>query len=193
MTEKEKMQAGLLYDANNDATLIAERNACQDLCHQYNQLSPLYTAERDALLRRLLGRAGKGITFVSPFVCDYGHNIAAGDNVFLNAGCVVLDEANVTFGSNVFVGPQCGFYTAIHPIDAARRNKGLESARPICVADDVWIGGHVTVLPSVTIGTGSVVGAGSVVTKDVPPHVVAAGNPCRVLRQIDADASSHQA
>lgn len=191
MTEKEKCAAGLLYDANYDAALIAERNACQELCYAYNQLAPTATEERTVLLRRLLGTAGERLVIVSPFFCDYGRNVHFGADSFMNTACVILDEAEVRFGDHVFVGPQCGFYTACHPLDRERRNAGLEYARPIHVGNDVWIGGHVTVLPGVTIGDGSIIGAGSVVTHDIPAGVIAAGNPCRVLRPCpQSDAQS---
>lgn len=185
MTEKEKCRAGLLYDANNDPTLLAEREACLCLCHELNALSPADAAGRKALLRRLLGTMGERVTILSPFHCDYGYNLHVADDVFVNLGGVFLDEAPITLGHHVFIGPQCGFYTAIHPLDAARRSLGLEQARPIHVGHDVWLGGHVTVCPGVTIGEGAVVGAGSVVTRDVPPRVVVAGNPCRIVRHLD--------
>jgi len=185
MTEKEKMLAGDIYDANNDAELLHERGVCQQLCHELNQTSPLEVEARQTAVKRLFGATKGTATVVSPFVCDYGWNVRVGENFFINAGGVMLDEAPITFGDNVFIGPQCGFYTAIHPLDAPRRNAGLEYARPIVIGSNVWIGGHVTVLPGVRIGDGAVIGAGSVVTKDVPPRVVAVGNPCRVLRQIE--------
>lgn len=184
MTEKEKMLAGELYDANNDEELLRERDACHQLCYELNQTPPQKTEERLAIVKRLLGSAKGCATVVSPFVCDYGWNVSVGENFFINAGCVMLDEAPITFGDNVFIGPQCGFYTAIHPLDATRRNAGLECARPIAVGNNVWIGGHVTVLPGVSIGDGAVIGAGSVVTRDIPPRVVVVGNPCRVVREL---------
>lgn len=184
MTEKEKMLAGLIYDANNDPDLIRERAACKDLCWEFNRLRPSQTEEQAALLRRLLGRTGENFCVCAPFWCDYGYNIEIGENFFANHNCVILDGAKVTFGRSVFVAPDCGFYTAGHPIDAERRNAGLEYAWPITVGDDVWIGGGVRVMPGVTIGSGTVIGGGSVVTRDLPGGVVAAGNPCRVLRPI---------
>lgn len=184
MTEKEKMLAGELYDANNDLELIHEREICHQLCHKLNQTSPTDAEARRVIMTRLLGYAKGNFEFVSPFVCDYGWNVRVGENFFINADGVMLDEAPITFGDNVFIGPQCGFYTAIHPLDATRRNAGLELARPITVGNDVWIGGHVTVLPGVSIGDGAVIGAGSVVTRDIPPRVVAVGNPCRVIRTL---------
>lgn len=184
-TEKMKAHAGKLYDANYDPELLAERAACAELLYDYHQLRPSQEVERRSLLRRLFGRVGENATVVPPFHCDYGYNIEVGENFFLNAGCVILDGAKVRFGDNVFVAPHCGFYTAGHPLDVARRNQGLEYARPITIGDNVWIGAEVCVLPGVSIGEGSVIGAGSVVTKDIPAHVLAFGNPCRVIRELE--------
>ena len=135
-------------------------------------------------MRKILGNTGASFCILAPFWCDYGYNIEIGENFFANHNCIILDCAKVTFGDNVFIAPNCGFYTAGHPIDAERRNQGLEYARPIKVGDDVWFGGGVQVMPGVTIGSNTVIGSGSVVTKDIPSGVVAAGNPCRVIRPI---------
>ena len=178
------MEPGALYDANYDTELIAERTAAKELCFELNNLRPSMVAERDEIVRRLLGQVGKNCCIESPFHCDYGYNIVAGDNFYMNVGCVILDGARVTFGDNVFVAPHCGFYTAGHPLDHERRNAGLEYALPITIGNNVWIGAQVCVLPGVTIGDDSVIGAGSVVTKDIPAGVLAAGNPCRVIREI---------
>ena len=178
------MEPGALYDANYDTELIAERTAAKELCFELNNLRPSMVAERDEIVRRLLGQVGKNCCIESPFHCDYGYNIVAGDNFYMNAGCIILDGARVTFGDNVFVAPHCGFYTAGHPLDHERRNAGLEYALPITIGNNVWIGAQVCVLPGVTIGDDSVIGAGSVVTKDIPAGVLAAGNPCRVIREI---------
>ena len=192
-TEKEKAREGILYDANNDAELVAERLAAADITYMLNSLKPSQVAEREAVIRRLLGRTGKNVSIVSPFYCDYGYNIETGENFFMNMNCVILDGAKVTFGDNVFVAPGCGFYTAGHPLDAERRNAGLEYALPIRIGNNVWIGAQVCVLPGVTIGDNSVIGAGSVVTKDIPSGVLAAGNPCRVIRPItEADAARYR-
>ena len=192
-TEKEKAREGILYDANNDAELVAERLAAADMTYELNRLRPSQVAEREAVIRRLLGRTGKNVSIVSPFFCDYGYNIEIGENFFMNMNCVILDGAKVTFGDNVFVAPGCGFYTAGHPLDAERRNAGLEYALPIRIGNNVWIGAQVCVLPGVTIGDNSVIGAGSVVTKDIPSGVLAAGNPCRVIRPItEADAARYR-
>ena len=186
-SEKDKARAGRLYDANYDAELRRERLACAELTHRLNLLSPARTTERDSLLRRILGQAKERFTIVSPFFCDYGYNIEVGEDFFMNMNCVVLDGAKVTFGDNVFIAPACGFYTAGHPLDKERRNQGLEYALPITVGNNVWIGAQVCVLPGVTIGDNTVIGAGSVVNRNIPSGVLAAGNPCRVIRPITAD------
>ena len=184
MTEKEKMLAGMIYDANNDPALIEERLKCKELCRDYNDLRPCQTVERETLLREILGEVKKGILIEQPFHCDYGYNIRVGKNFYANFNLVILDEAPVTFGDNVFVAPNCGFYTAGHPIDAKERNRGLEYARPIMVGNNVWIGAGVSVLPGVTIGDNCVIGAGSVVNRDIPSNTLAAGNPCKVIKII---------
>lgn len=184
MTEKEKMLTGMIYDANNDAELIAERLECKELCRDYNDLRPKDMATREALLRQILGAVKEGILIEQPFYCDYGFNIRVGNNFYANYNLVILDEAPVAFGDNVFIAPNCGFYTAGHPINADERNKGLEYARPISVGNNVWIGAGVSVLPGVTIGDNCVIGAGSVVTHSIPDNSVAVGNPCKVIKTI---------
>ncbi len=183
-SEKEKCRKGQLYDANNDRELIEERQRCKEICFEYNRLSLLQTDQREQILRRLLGRTGSHFLIEQPFYCDYGYNIEIGENFYANVNCVILDGAKVTFGDNVFVAPNCGFYTAGHPFDVDQRNRGLEYAYPITVGNNVWIGAQVCVLPGVTIGDNCVIGAGSVVTRDIPPHSLAVGNPCRVIRRI---------
>lgn len=184
MTEKEKAAQGLLYDANYDTTLIEERAYCKGLCYEYNQLHPAKLEERTAIMRKILGKTAENFLIEQPFVCDYGYNIEIGNNFYANHNCIVLDGARVTFGDNVFIAPNCGFYTAGHPIDTERRNAGLEYAYPITIGNNVWIGGNVVVLPGVTIGDNTVIGAGSVVTKNIPSGVVAVGNPCKVIREM---------
>lgn len=186
MTEFEKMISSQLYNAEVEE-LRAMRARAARLCHQLDQLDQLDPTEEEArlaLLRELLGSTGERLTINSGFKCDYGSNITIGENFYANYNCVILDCAPIVFGDNVFIAPNCGFYTAGHPVDAPTRNSGLEFAYPITVGDNVWIGGNVTVLPGVTIGSGSVIGGGSVVVHDIPPNVVAVGNPCKPIRQI---------
>lgn len=183
-SEKEKMLRGELYDANNDPGLIAERKSCKILLHALNSISPQEEGARELVLRKIIGAAKGKMTIESPFHCDYGYNIEVGENFYMNVNCVILDEAKVTFGDNVFVAPGCGFYTAGHPFDVDQRNAGLEYARPITVGNNVWIGGNVVVLPGVTIGHNCVIGAGSVVNRDIPDNSLAAGNPCKVIRSL---------
>ncbi len=184
MTEKEKMLKGMIYDANNDAQLIAERIRCKEMCRDYNDLRPSQVKERESVLISFLGKVHGGILIEQPFYCDYGYNIEVGNNFYANHNLVILDEAPVKFGDNVFIAPNCSFYTAGHPIEPTERNKGLEYALPITVGNNVWIGGNVCVLPGVSIGDNCVIGAGSVVVDDIPANSVAVGNPCKVIRTI---------
>lgn len=182
--EIEKMMSGNLYDATDNQPLLKVLNECHNLCYDYNQLRPTQLDERDALIRRILGKTGKKVNILQPFFCDYGFNIEVGENFFANTNLVILDEARVSFGDNVFIAPNCAFYTAGHPLDVEQRNSGLEYSLPITVGNNVWFGGNVVVVPGVTIGDNAVIGAGSVVVHDIPPAVLAVGNPCRPIRQI---------
>jgi len=184
MDEKQKMLNGELYNANYDKTLIAERLIAKNICYKYNKLSPLKIKKREKLIKKLFGKTDKHFLIEQSFWCDYGYNIFIGENFYMNHNCIILDCAKVEFGDNVFIAPNCGFYTAGHPIEAEIRNAGLEYAKPIKVGNNVWIGGNVTVLPGVTIGDNVTIGAGSVVTKDIPSNTVAVGNPCKVIRNI---------
>ena len=184
MTEKEKAQRGILYDANNDIDLINERTRCKDLCFEYNGLRPSMLEERKAFMKKIIGKTKKNLLVEQPFWCDYGYNIEVGENFYSNHNCIILDGAKVTFGDNVFIAPNCGFYTAGHPLDKDQRNQGLEYAYPITIGNHVWFGAQVAVLPGVTIGDDVVIAAGSIVTKDIPSGVIAAGNPCKVIRKI---------
>ena len=182
MTEKEKRDQGLLYDANYDPEIVQARIACQDQCHRYNMLLPSQTQERQELLRGLLGKTGERFWIEQPFWCDCGDQIELGEDFYANHNLQIIDAAKVTFGDHVFIAPNCGFYTAGHPLNPRQRNQGLEYAKPITVGNNVWIGAHVVVLPGVTIGDNTVIGAGSVVCKDIPTGVVAVGNHCKVVR-----------
>ncbi len=184
MTEKEKCKQGLLYDANGDKELISERSACKTLCQEYNKTDYVDTQKRNQLIKKIMGKTYQSFLIEQPFWCDYGYNIEIGENFYANHNLVILDCAKVQFGKNVFIGPNCGFYTAGHPINVQERIKGLEYAKPIIVGDNVWIGGNVAVMPGVTIGDNTIIGAGSVVTKDIPGNVVAVGNPCKVVKEI---------
>lgn len=184
MTEKEKMLAGELYNANYDEDLIKERAKAQDLCKEYNDLKPSEVEKRVEMINKIFGKVGKKPIVEQNFWCDYGYNISVGDHFYMNHNCIILDGAKVEFGDNVFIAPNCSFYTAGHPLEIELRNKGLEYAKPIKVGNNVWISGNVTVLSGVTIGNNVTIGAGSVVTKDIPSNVVAYGNPCKVIRSI---------
>lgn len=186
MTEKEKMQQQMLYDPNS-AELMAERLAAKMLCHDFNGLSPDDAERQKQILQQLLGKMKEDTAVMQPFWCDYGYNIEVGEHFFVNHHCVILDGGKVSFGDNVFIGPHCGFYTAGHPIHYQQRNKGLEYALPITVGHNVWIGGGVHVMPGASIGSNVVIGGGSVVVGHIPDNVVAAGDPCRVIRTIGPD------
>ncbi len=183
MSVREKMVNGESYFAN-DEILMKDREKVKDLCFKYNTILPSKREERAKLIKQILGKTGREIAVESNFFCDYGYNIEVGENFYINHNCVILDCAKVTFGDNVLIGPNCGFYTAIHPLNPDERNTLYETAKPIKVGNNVWFGGNVTVLPNVTIGDNAVIGAGSVVTKDIPANVVAVGNPCKPIKNI---------
>ena len=184
MSEKEKMLAGELYNADNDEELINLRLEAKKLCFKYNSLNPSDTQNRKLILEKIFNKSINQCLIESNFYCDYGFNIEIGKNFYSNHNLVILDANKVKFGDNVFIGPNCGFYTSGHPLDYQTRNKPLEYAKPIIIGNNVWIGGNVCVMPGVTIGSNTVIGAGSVVTKDIPDNVVAVGNPCKVLKNI---------
>ena len=187
MTEKEKAMQGLLYNNNFDEELINERLDCQTKCYEYNQLSPKAKKKREQLIKDIISDIGNNFLIEQPFHCDFGYNIHIGKNFYSNYNLVILDEASVTIGDYVFIAPDCGIYTAGHPINARQRNEGLEYAKPVSIGNHVWIGGGVKIMPGITIGNNVVVGGGSVVTKNIPDGVVAAGNPCKVIRKISED------
>ena len=184
MTEKELMQSGLPYSAV-DIQLLRELNATKDVIHRYNALMPSQTDELLSILKNLLGHIGDDYICINqPFYCDYGKQIRVGKRFFANFNFTVLDEALVTIGDDCFIGPNVSIYTACHSTDPVERNRRNEWAEPVSIGDSVWIGGNVTILPGVSIGNNTTIGAGSVVTKDIPANVVAVGNPCRVIRKL---------
>ena len=173
-TEKEKAAEGLLYNANHDSELQDEMKRAKCVLFKYNQLPPDQEEEKDRILTSFLGKKGKNTVILSPFQCDYGYNIEIGDNFFANVNLVILDGAKVRIGNNAFIAPNVGIYTAGHPFDVKQRNEGC-------------------ILPGVTIGDNTVIAGGSVVTKDIPANVIAAGNPCRVIREItEADRNKYR-
>lgn len=186
MNERDKMINCELYNAE-DKPLVMDRQKCKSLCFEFNRTPFDERDKMTEIIRKLFGKTKNNFYLNPVFFCDYGYNIEIGENFYSNHNLVILDCAKVTFGDNVFIGPNCGFYTAGHPLDAKTRNTGLEFAKPITVGNNVWFGGNVVVMPGVTIGDNCVIGAGSVVTKDIAPNVIAVGNPCKVLREIDKE------
>lgn len=183
-TEKEKMLSGELYNAL-DSELSKERLQARLLLKELNDAREDEPAKQREVTRKLLPNVGSNFWIQPPFYCDYGYNIAAGDNVFFNFNCVVLDVMQVKIGSRTLIGPNVQIYTATHPTDFKVRALGLEFAKPIAIGEDVWIGGGVVICPGVTIGDRTVIGAGSVVTRDIPSDVFAAGNPCKIVRSVN--------
>lgn len=184
-TEKQKMLAGELYLAT-DPELVRDRLRARHLTRDYNATQPEASEQRVAIIRQLFGTVGPHVEIEPPFYCDYGSNIHAGDRLFMNFGCVILDCNRVEIGDNLLCGPYVQIYTASHPTDPQIRRLGQEFASPIRIGNDVWIGGGSIIGPGVTIGDNTTIGAGSVVVKDIPANVVAVGNPCRVIRTITA-------
>ena len=184
MTEEEKMLAGELYDANYNKELFEKRIYPKELFKEFNDCNVRNLEEKKSILEKLFQKRIDTVLIEPNFYCDYGFNIHLGKNFYSNHNLVILDANKVEFGNNVFIGPNCGFYTSGHPLDYKTRNKGLEYAKPIKVGNNVWFGGNVCVLPGVTIGDNVVIGAGSVVNKDIPSNVVAVGNPCKVVKEI---------
>ena len=183
MDERERMVAGLPYRAWKDG-LPEARLRAKRLWTKYNSMDFEDEAGRAAVLDELIGKHGKHFYIEGPLRCDYGTYITLGENFYANYNCTILDIAPVTIGDNVMLAPGVGIYTAGHPVHPDARRSGYEYGRPITIGDDVWIGANSVICPGVTIGSGAVIGAGSVVTRDIPANVVAAGNPCRVLRTI---------
>jgi maltose O-acetyltransferase len=176
------MLAGELYLAS-DPELVRARARARRLARRLSDADPDDLETRTALLRELLGSVGPGAYVEPPLFADYGAHVSLGARAYLNTGCVLLDCNRIEIGEDAFLGPGVHVYTATHPVDADERVRGPELARPVRIGARVWVGGRAVILPGVTIGEGSTVGAGSVVTRDVPPRCVAAGNPCRVVRR----------
>lgn len=184
MTQKERMEKGLWHDANFDPELLELRENAEELCFRFNHTSPKNAEERENILSRLFPNRGKDTVILAPLYTDYGVKTTIGDGTFINHNAYFMDGGTITIGTHCFIGPNCGMYTAKHPLLAEERNRGLEKALPIVIGNNVWLGGDVKIMPGVTIGEDSVIGGGSVVTKDIPAGVVAVGNPCRVVRSI---------
>jgi len=185
MSEKARMLAGELYRAN-DPELVEERRRAKAICRRYNASESVPDAE---LLRELLGHTTDAY-IEPPFFCDYGYNIRLGARFYANHGLVILDVMPVTIGDDVFIAPNVVISAATHPIDVTVRISGVESGKPVTIGNGVWIGSGVQLMPGVAIGDGTTIGAGSVVTKDIPAHCVAAGNPCRVMRALEPSTAS---
>ena len=185
-SEKEKMISGKPYKAFGDE-LLAERQYAKEMIFDFNSLRPNQIDERNEILKRLLGKTKDKYFIEPPFRCDYGYNIEIGENFYSNYNLIILDCAPVKIGDNVLIGPNVSIYTAGHPLHYEIRNQEYEYAFPIIIGDNVWIGGNVVINPGVSIGENSVIGSGSVVSKDIPKNVIAIGNPCKVLRVITDD------
>ncbi|WP_017651681.1 sugar O-acetyltransferase [Fortiea contorta] len=182
-TEKQKMLAGELYFAE-DPELVADNQRAHRLLQMYNATTAGQQEQRSQILQELCGHIGKNAKIIPPFHCDYGSNIYACDSLYMNYGCIILDGNTVHIGNNVFCGPYVQIYTAYHPTEPEVRLTGQELAAPITIGNNVWIGGNAIICPGVTIGDGTTIGAGSVVTKNIPENVIAAGNPCRIIRHL---------
>ena len=186
-----KMLSGETYDATYHV-FIDLLEQTRDVMEQFNTMLPSLTDSRMAIIKGVLGSCGSCVVINQPFRCDYACNIHIGSNVLINYNATILDDARVSIGNNVFIGPNVSIYTPCHPLDAESRRKGIEWALPVTIGDDVWIGGSATILPGVTIGRGCVIGAGSVVTHDIAPYTMAAGNPCRHIKDLPHSAGDAQ-
>ncbi len=183
MTEKEKSHAGMLYQPG-DPELVADRDVTIKKLHDFNNMNPLDRDARQAAIRGLLGKSGANCVVEQPLFCTYGYNTTVGDNFFLNVNCKLMDSGKITIGDNVFIAPNVCIITEEHAMDVEQRLAGLEYTHPVTIGNNVWISTGAIILPGVTIGADSVIGAGSVVTKDIPPKSLAVGNPCKVIRTL---------
>jgi maltose O-acetyltransferase len=184
MTEKEKMLAGMVYDATN-SEVVAELQTTREVLYEFNSLHPSETLRMKEILKDLFGKVGDDNFLINqPFRCDYGKQISIGKRFFANFNFTVLDEAPVSIGDDCFIGPNVSIYTACHSTDPVERNTRQEWAKPVTIGNNVWIGGSVTILPGVSIGDNVTIGAGSVVTRDIPSNTVAVGNPCKVVKSL---------
>ena len=182
--EKKKMLSGRLYTPREDAQLAADVKKCRMLVRLFNATTEEQMDYRRQLLGELLGSCGEFCHFEPPIHFDYGCNTYIGDYFYANFDCIILDVNKVVIGDHVMFGPRVNVFTAGHPIDPSVRVEDLEYGYPITIGNNVWVGGNTVINPGVTIGDNAVIGSGSVVTKDIPPNVVAAGNPCRIIREI---------
>ncbi len=187
MTEKEKRDLGLWYDANFNREISKEIRRANDLCFQINSTLPSDKETVMRLFRELIPDTGENVRIATPFLADYGYRISIGSHTFINHNAYLMDGGGITIGSHCFLGPDIAIYTALHPLLPEEREQGYELAKPVIIEDSVWTGGRVTILPGVRIGKGAVIGAGSVVTKDIPPMTIAYGNPARIIREITSD------
>lgn len=191
MTEWEKLQNGLVYNDFDD-DLFERRVAAKKLFRAYNKTEDEETDLRQELMQKLFKEIGRNVWIEPDFRCEFGKNITIEDNVYINFGCVILDCAEVRIGANTLLGPNIGIYPVNHSIDAEERIQGGCCGKPVRIGRNVWLGGDVKILAGVTIGDNTVIGAGSIVTKDIPSDVVAVGNPCKVVRQItDKDKTDY--
>ena len=182
-SEKQKMLSQKPYIAS-DPELSKERMLAQKTCFEINSLSPEFVEKRNQLLKNLLGSVKDNFYVEPPFHCDYGYNISIGEKFYSNYNLIILDCAKVSIGDNVMLAPNVSIFTAGHPIDTEMRNKEWEYAIPVKIGTNVWIGGNTVINPGISIGDNTVIGSGSVLTKDIPSNVIAAGNPCKVIRKI---------
>lgn len=185
-SEKEKMISGKLYKAF-DKELLNERQYAKEQIFNFNSFRPNEVAKRNEVIKKLFGKTKNTFFIEPPFRCDYGYNIEIGENFYSNYNLIILDCAKVIIGDNVLIGPNVSIYTAGHPVHYEIRNQEYEYALPIHIGNNVWIGGNVIINPGITVSDNSVIGSGSVISKDIPGNVIAAGNPCKVLREITED------